>query len=66
MVRAWIARNVCDVLTMSDDDAIKFISFDTYSSSMKGATGIRHAVKDGLLFLGDADHRIKDGGMGVG
>lgn len=65
MVPAWFARNGCDMLKMSSVDAIKWLYDDKYSSSMNGATGIRDAVKDGLLFLG-AENRIKDGGVGVG
>lgn len=65
MVPAWFARNGCDMLKMSDVDAIKWLYDDKYSSSINGATGIRDAVKDGLLFLG-ADNRVKDGGVGVG
>lgn len=65
MVPAWFAHNGVDMHKMSDIDAVKWLMEDKYSSSEDGGKGVGAAVKDGLLSLG-ADHRIKDGGVGVG
>ncbi|KAK1867227.1 hypothetical protein I4F81_009734 [Pyropia yezoensis] len=65
MVPAWFDYNGVDMLKMSDIDAVKWLIEDKYASSEDGGKGIGAAVKDGLLSLG-SDHRIKDGGVGVG
>ncbi|KAK1865993.1 hypothetical protein I4F81_008514 [Pyropia yezoensis] len=65
MVPAWFDYNGVDMLKMSDVDAVKWLIEHKYTSSEDGGKEIGPAVKDGLLSLGP-DHRIKDGGAGVG